>query len=111
MCVAAEDEASGTATTIEGGGDIPEILVTAPRLALDQAVIDAIDWSEVLPSMVIGAATGGYKGGLGGALMGGAAAGATAIESQEGIDLIDMFEIRNDMIVVPGVPAPYIPLY
>ncbi|MEQ8857175.1 MAG: hypothetical protein RIC56_00875 [Pseudomonadales bacterium] len=112
MCVAGDEESGGTTTaTDDGSGDIPEILVTAPRLGLDQAVIDSIDWSEVWPAIVIGAATGGYKGGIGGALVTGAAAGATTIESQEGIDLIDLFEIRNDMIVVPGVPAPYIPLY
>lgn len=113
MCVAGEEESAGASGGAGdgSGGQIPEILVTAPRLGLDQAVIDSIDWSEVWPAASIGAFTGGYKGGLTGGLVSGAAAGATAIESQEGIDLIDMFDIRDDMIVIPGVPAPYVPLY
>lgn len=112
MCVAGEEEGSGSAGSgTTSGGAIPEIVATAPRLGLNLDVYQSIDWSEVFPITVIGAAAGLYSGGLGGAVVGAAAAGAGAIESQDDVDLVDLFEIQNDMIIVPGVPGGYLSLH
>ena len=110
MCVAGDEESNGStstaSTTYGGDGDIPEIVVTAPRLGLDQALIGSIDWSEVAPLTLIGG-----LGGLAGALTGALAGAATAVESQEGIDLVDLVELKDDMIVIEGLPGAYVPLY
>ena len=115
MCVAGDEESNGstsTASTTYGGeGDIPEIVVTAPRLGLDQALIGSIDWSEVAPLTLIGGLAGIPNGGLAGALTGALAGAATAVESQEGIDLVDLVELKDDMIVIEGLPGAYVPLY
>jgi hypothetical protein len=113
MCVAAEDELGGGSTAGVGGtgGSIPEIVVTAPRIGIDPGLYQLIDWSEVAKISGIGALGGAYSGGWGGAVVGGAAAGAAAVESQPDVDLEDLFVIKNDMLVIPGLPSPYLPMY
>ncbi|HEX7037702.1 MAG TPA: hypothetical protein VF210_18170 [Pseudomonadales bacterium] len=118
MCVAGEEELSGSSGGSAGGaggggsgdGAIPEIVVTAPRLGLNMSLIEAIDWAEVAKIAGFAAAGGAYSGGWSGALGAGLAAGAGAIEGQDGVDLEDLIVIKNDMIVVPG-SYPYVPLY
>ncbi len=114
MCTSGDDEEGGSAagtTSGYSGAEVPEIVVTAPRLALNQETIDQIDWSDVGVVAAIGAVTGLYSGGIGTALVNAAAAAAGTIETEDDIDLVDLFQIQNDIIVVPGVPGPYIPLY
>lgn len=110
MCVAGEEEPGGSVGG-GGGGSIPEIVVTAPRIGINIDVFQAIDWDEVGKLSAVGAFGGAVSGGWWG-LIGGAATGAAAaIESQPNIDLEDLFQIKNDMVLIPGVPGGYLPLY
>src|SRR5690606_13466443 len=117
-CIAGEEELGGSSSGSAGSaggtgaddGTMPEIVVTAPRLGLNTSLMEVIDWAEVAKIAGYAALGGGYSGGWSGALGAGLAAGAGAIESQDGVDLEDLFEIKNDMIVVPG-SWPYVPLY
>jgi hypothetical protein len=110
MCVAAEDEL-GSGAGAGGTGSIPEIVVTAPRIGIDPGLAQLIDWSEVAKISGLGALGGAYSGGWGGAVVGGATAGTAAVESQPGVDLEDLFVIQNDMLIIPGLPSPYLPMY
>jgi hypothetical protein len=111
MCVAGEEESGGASTGTDSGGSIPEILVTAPRIAIDTGALANVDWYEVAKVSgylgLGGLATGGIYGALVGAISGGAA----AAETQEGVDLEDLFVIENDMIVIPSVLGPYMSLH
>lgn len=119
MCVAGEETlevssggtggTSGTSGTEYYGGAVPEVVVTADRIGIDMDVFDAIDWTEVLPLTMTGL-LGGLGGGLIGGLTGEIAGTLGAIESQEGVDLVDLVEIKNDMVYVPGIFHPYTPL-
>lgn len=115
MCVAGDEESNGStstaSTTYGGDGDIPEIVVTAPRIGLDQEIIESIDWSEVAPLTLIGGLAGIANGSLTGALTGALAGAAAAVESQEDIDLVDLLELKDDMVVIEGLPGAYVPLY
>ena len=113
MCTSGDEEEGGASTGSTGsdsGGELPEIVVTAPRIGLDQETIDSVDWTEVARLSVIGLAGGSITGGWT-ALAAGLTGGAAAIESQDGIDLEDLFEIKDDMIVIPGLTGPYVPIY
>ncbi|MDZ7669246.1 MAG: hypothetical protein U5Q16_07405 [Gammaproteobacteria bacterium] len=93
------------------GGSIPEIIVTAPRIGVLDGVAETIDWSEVASQATIGTTFGFLAGGAIGAAAGGIGTSLSEIESYEGIDLIDSFEIRDDMIVIPGLPGGYLSLH
>lgn len=113
MCTSGDEEEGGASTSTGGsysGGEVPEIVVTAPRIGLDQTTIDSIDWSEVARLGAIGL-TGGAVTGVWTSLAAGLTGAAAAIESQDGIDLEDLFEIKDDMIVIPGLTGPYVPIY
>lgn len=109
MCTSAEEpgEQSGVAPAHLGPVDIA---VVAPRIGIDMDVFSQIDWGEVARLAGLGAGFGSALGGLKGAIVGGAGAAATAVESQPGINLDDLFEIKNDMILINGVPGN-LPLY
>ena len=82
MCVAGEEDPNGstTASTSYGGdGSIPEVIVTAPRIGLDQETLAAIDWSEVAPQTLIGGFAGLANGSLAGALIGAVAGAADGV--------------------------------
>lgn len=104
MCLAGEEQAGGsTGAGGSVGGSIPDIVVTAPRLGLNVDVYHQIDWAEVAKLTGIGAAAGAYSGGYAGAAVGAAAAAATAIESQPGIDLENLFQVKYDLPRIPGL--------
>lgn len=114
MCVSSEESGDPTVlgtAGVSGTGSIPEIVVTAPRIALSQDVIASVDWAEVATLSGIAGLGGLHQGGIGGALVGAATGAAAGIETQEGVDLTDLFEIRNDMPVIPGLPGPFVPLF
>ncbi|MFW6094244.1 MAG: hypothetical protein ACODAC_09745 [Pseudomonadota bacterium] len=98
---------SGWSTSADG---VPEMVVTAPRVGLDMDVYQNVDWGEVGRLTAIGTAAGAYTG-IGGAAVTGAAAAAGAVEAQEDIDLTDLVDVKDDMVVIPGVAVPYTPLY
>lgn len=113
MCTSGDEDEGGATAEAGGsyaGAEVPEIVVTAPRIGLDQVTIDAVDWSEVARLSAIGIAGGAITGGWT-ALATGLTGAAAAIESQDGIDLEDLFEIKDDMIVIPGLTGPYVPIY
>jgi hypothetical protein len=111
MCIAGEEFPDGSSTGGSVGGDIPEILVTAPRISVTDSVAGAIDWSEVASQAAIFSGIGLAAGGLSGAVVGAVGATLSEIESTEGVDLVDAFEIKDDMIVIPGLPGGYLSLH
>lgn len=113
MCVAGEEEIGGSSVSggSVGGADIPTMHVIAPRIGIDMLVHDAIDWTEVLSQSTIGLGAGLVSGGLPGGLAGQLAGAAAAIEGQDGIDLVDLFETQYDRILIPGAPGPYTMLH
>lgn len=111
MCLAGEEFPDGSSTGGSAGGDIPEILVTAPRIGVTDIVAGSIDWSEVATQAAIGTGFGYWAGGLNGALAGAIGASVSEIESTDGVDLVDAFEIKDDMIVIPGLPGGYLSLH
>jgi hypothetical protein len=110
MCVANEDEPNAGSVSVGSYGGIGHLVVTAPRIGISAETYDRIDWTEVLPQTLIGIGAGYIGGGLPGALTSEIAVTASAIESQEGVDLVDLFQIQQDIIAVRGLPAPYVPL-
>lgn len=111
MCIAGEEFPDGTSTGGSIGGDIPEILVTAPRIGITDIVAGSIDWSEVAAQAAIFSGAGFAVGGLTGAIAGAIGASLGEIESTDGVDLVDAFEIKDDMIVIPGLPGGYLSLH
>lgn len=109
MCVAGEEEPGGS--TAGGADPLPEIVVTASRLGIDLDVFQSIDWTEVGRLASLGALGGSIKGGWSGAISGALIAGAAAVESQPGVALQDLFVIKDDMIVIPGIQGGYYPMY
>lgn len=108
MCVSGDEDQTGSSTGTTGAGGVPEIVVTAPRLGLDMAVIQSVDWDEVARLTSIGAIGGAIAGGGWGALGGGSTGAAAAVESQDGIDLEDLFVIKHDMVVPPNTGMIYL---
>jgi len=119
MCTSADEEPSSAAADVSGDASgsaagsvtIPEVISTAPRIGLSQEAIDKIDWGDVATLSAIGALTGASSGALGPTLIGALGSAAGTIETQDDVDLSDLFEITNDLIMVPGVPVPYTPLF
>lgn len=110
MCLAAEEEPGGS--TAGSGASVPEILVTAPRVGIDLETFQRIDWAEVGKAAGIGAIGGLLTGGnLASGAGGGVTAGAAAVEALPGVDLEDLFVIKNDLVYVPGGYFPYMPIY
>lgn len=101
------ESGSSSSTGPDGGEDY---VFNAPRLGLDPDVMEQIDWAEVARITVIGTAGGATKG-MTGAVSAGISAGAIAVEAQPNVNLSDLFQINYDMIYIPGLPGPYVPLY
>jgi len=111
MCVAGEEPADSVGTGASAGGSTPEIIVTAPRIGVLDSVAEAIDWSEVANQTTIGIAGGLLSGGLYGAAVLGGTAALHSIESQDGVDLNESFELKDDMIVIPELGGAYFSLH
>lgn len=108
MCVSHEEENSSAGTAIDTGGSIEQMLVTAPRIGIDLGVYQSIDWSKVAPLAILGG-IGGVFNGLPGIALGSALGATTGVETQAG--LTNLFQLEYDLTLVPGLPAPYIPLF
>jgi hypothetical protein len=113
MCVSSEEEAggSGTTGTYSYSNGVEEIVVTAPRISLNQDMLANIDWAEVGRLTSISGITAGLAQGVYGALIGTVGGGLLAIEAQPDVDLTGLIETVNDIPLISGYPAPYLPLY
>lgn len=113
MCVN-HDGDSGNATltgTYGYTGGIEHVAVMAPRLTFNQDMLSQVDWGEVtrvaMLTGAISAQTGGLAGFLGGAI-GGSLLG---VETQPNVDLNELLQTAYDLPIIPGYPAPNVPLY
>jgi hypothetical protein len=110
MCLAGEEEPGGSSAGAGGGsGSVPEIVVTGSRIGLNMDVYQTIDWAEVGKLASIGALAG-IPSGWQGVVAGGLGGAAMSIESQDGVDIEDLFELKDDMIIIPGL-NPYMYLH
>lgn len=116
MCVA-EPQFSNEplVSSVGGSGYIEHVSVLAPQVTLNTQMLDSVDWGEVARIGAIGTLAGATQGqvigSIPGAIIGGVATTAVALESQPGVDLSELFGVTNGIPIIPGLPAPYIPLY
>lgn len=104
MCVTSDEP-----TDLAG---YPEVTVYAPRITgLNTEMLSSIDWAEALKAGAITGALGAIEGGWAGAGLGVTGGILLGVESQEGVDLEDTFELAYDLPVIPGYPLPNTPLY
>jgi hypothetical protein len=109
MCVTYDEDTTVTSTSTTTSG-LEEIVVTAPRISINMDTFQNIQWSEVVPLTFLGG-VGGIFNGVPGILLGATIGAATGIETQDNVNLVDLLQIENDLVFIPTIPAPYIPMF
>ncbi|MFU8814550.1 MAG: hypothetical protein ACNA7W_04330 [Pseudomonadales bacterium] len=104
-----DETSSTTSTSTTSTSSLEQIVVTAPRISINQDMFQNIQWSDVVPLTLLGG-VGGVFNGIPGILLGAAVGTATAIETQDDTSLVDLFQLENDMIFIPTLPGAYIPM-
>jgi hypothetical protein len=112
MCASGEEPTDGAQGSIAPASlGAPDMVVTAARIGINMDIFQQIDWGEVGRLTALGVGFGAASTGtLGGAIFAGAGAAATGVEGQPGVNLTDLFEIKNDMLLINGLPSN-LPLY
>lgn len=110
MCVTSDETTESDASATWSSGGLEEMVVTAPRIGINLETLQNIDWTKVAPLAVIGG-IGGIYNGLPGITLGSILGAATSLETQDGVGILNLFQLENDIVYVPGLPAPYIPLF
>lgn len=113
MCVS-HDGDSGSSTTTDAfaiSGGIEHIAVTAPRLTFNQDMLSNVDWGEVTRVAILTGAISAQPGGVTGFLTGAIGGTLLGMETQPDVNLDELFQTVYDLPIIPGYPAPNVPLY